>query len=75
MYFGSLNRYWLSRCSLLGAGTSASCGMCLPQGLVVIGASRFMSFSPLRKMIRQAMTPFSSSRFTRTEWPSGAKSA
>src|SRR5487761_2111652 len=75
IYLGSLNSSWLSRISLLGAGTFARSGVAEPQGLVVIGASSSMSFLPLRNLMRHAIVPFSSSRITRTLCPSGAKSA
>jgi hypothetical protein len=74
IHFGSLYSSWLSRISLLGAGTSASLGMACPQGLVVMGERKFFSV-PLRNLILQAIVPFFSSRWTRTLWPSGAKSA
>jgi len=74
MYFGSLYSSSPSRISLLGPGTSASLGIAVPQGLVVMGERKFFSV-PLRNLIRQAIVPFCSSRTTRTLWPSGAKSA
>jgi hypothetical protein len=74
MSFGSPYRSWLSRISLLGAGTSASLGIAVPQGLVVMGDRKFFSV-PLRNLILQAIVPFCSSRWTRTLCPNGAKSA
>jgi hypothetical protein len=65
IHFGSLYSSWLSRISLLGGGTSASLGIAVPQGLVVIGDRKFFSV-PFRYLIFQAIVPFSSSRMTRT---------
>ena len=75
MYLGSLYNRWPSRISLLGPDSLLNLGIPVPQGLVVIGASKSKSHSPLRNLMRQAIVPFSSSRCTRTELPSGVKSA
>ena len=47
-YLGSLNNNSLSRIFWLGAGSSASFGIPVPHGFVVIGANSSMSFLPLR---------------------------